>query len=193
VPVGIIYEPEMGEIPLDPKLKKALLDTDSTSVLNGLSVDLLKQVATSAALPPHLQRHLALATWVRAVLLENTEVGKALASMLATLMPELKAHFNAYRLANTQEARKFAAVFLLLKLPGARPYLREGFHQLTPPNHVDNYRDNGWPGGGVALNSIDFLNETQKAAVMKEVGQLPALDRSFDQVIMWAKKHPDDP
>jgi hypothetical protein len=177
-------------------MKKALLDADSTSVLNGLPPDLLQRAATSTVLPQHLQPGLVLVTWVRAVLLENTDVGKALAPVLASLIPELKADFDTYRSADSQEARQFSAVFLLLKLPRARPYLREGFRQLAQPYQLDGSRDNWWdcrPGGGAVPDSIDFLNETQKAAAMKEQGPFPSVDTTFRLVITWAKEHPDDP
>jgi hypothetical protein len=194
VPVGVVYEPEWGEIPLAPQAQKALIE--ATGTLNGLPLDLLRQGATSEELPPHLRREVALAAWVRSVLVEDSTIGRALASVLAALMPELRADFDAYRAASGQEARNFAAVFLLLKLPGARPYLREGFRQLVPPTRVDGYRDNWWscrPGGGAVPDSIGFLNETQKAAAMKELGQFPSVDATFRLVLTWAKAHPDDP
>lgn len=194
VPVGVVYEPEMGEIPLGPKAQKALIE--ATEVLNGLPLDLLQQAAVNKELPPHLRREVALAAWVRAVLFENSTIGQALASVLVTLMPELKADFNAYRLANSLEARQFAAVFLMLKLPGARPYLREGFRQLTPPNQVDGYRDNWWScrsGGGAILDSIHFLTEEQKTATMREWKAFPSVDATFRQVLTWAQAHPNDP
>lgn len=194
VPVGVVYEPEMGEVPLAPQARKALIE--ATGVLNGLPLDLLQQAATSKELPPHLRREVALAAWVKAALFENTTIGQALASVLATLIPELKADFDAYRAANSQEARNFAAVFLLLKLPGARPYLREGFRQLAPPTQVDGYRDNWWscrPGGSAAPDSISFLDERQKAAAMRELRQFPSVDTTFRSVLTWAKAHPNDP
>ena len=148
-------------------------------------------------LPVHLRQELALATWVRAVLLDNEKIGEALVPVLTNLMPDLKEDLTAYRSAKNQEARKFAAVFLLLKLPGARPYIGEGLSRQTPFNQVDSYRDNWWDcrgGGGATPDVVDFLDETQKAAARQELGKpRPSVDATFRLVIEWAKKHPNDP
>ena len=39
---------------------------------------------------------------------------------------KLKPYLDAYVAAPSTDAKKFAAVFLILKYPGARPYVDEG-------------------------------------------------------------------
>jgi len=107
----------------------------------------------------------------------------------------VKEDLDSYLSAENDEARKFAAVFLILKLPGARPYISAGLGRLTPLNRVDGYRDNWWtcqPFVGTP-GSVAFLDESQKAAVLAEWGKIPSVDEIFHQVITWAKRKPDDP
>ena len=48
------------------------------------------------------------------------------AAVVAAQVPELKPYLDAYVAAPSTDAKKFAAVFLILKYPGARPYVDEG-------------------------------------------------------------------
>jgi hypothetical protein len=59
---------------------------------------------TSTVLPAYIRRELALAVWVRAVLLENDEMGKAFVPLVGNLRPELKEDLNSYLSAENNEA-----------------------------------------------------------------------------------------
>ena len=46
--------------------------------------------------------------------------------------------------APDKDARKFEAVYVILKNPGVRPFIETGFGRLTPTAKLDNLRDNWW-------------------------------------------------
>ncbi len=198
VPAGITYDDCGGceELPVnlenDEELKefaggRALFDADAARVLNeSMPLSLLNEATKSSVLPVHLRRELALATWVRSVLLDNEKISMEIVPILENLVPELKPYLSAYRLAPSREARKFAAVFFLLKSPGTRPSIDAGMGpyadmgRLTPLDQIGGF------------NSPDFLDEAQKAAAKEEWERLSAIDL-YHQVIEWAKRNPNDP
>jgi hypothetical protein len=87
---------------------------------------------------------LALAAWVRAVLLEKDTVGGELATLLGQLIPEIEPSLTGYRAAEGAAERRFAAIWLILKHPGARPYVDQGLGRTTPLARIDDFRDNWW-------------------------------------------------
>ena len=124
---------------------RALLDTDSGKVLRErMPLSLLKEAAQSKILPVQLRRELALAIWVRSVLLDDDATAWELIPVLQDLTPELKQDLDAYLGAKNHAARKFAAAFVILKFPGMRPSMNTGVGRLTPLNRIDNYPDNWW-------------------------------------------------
>jgi hypothetical protein len=175
----------------------------AAKVLNELlPLALLKQAAFSTELAPHLRREVALAAWTRAVLLDNHGVAKELVPVLEELAPALKSFLRDYATAQNEEERQFAAVFLLLKSPGLRPYVMGGIGRETPLTRIDSYRENWWcsfnllaelhdrnlfkgyPEGTKPLEQSgpyaadrfpSFLNEAQKANARQEWGKLFSL------------------
>src|SRR5205085_3393114 len=95
-------------------------------------------------LPAHLRRELALAVWVRAALLDDDATATELAPTVAVLAPELKELLNAYVAATDKPAKKFAAIYLILKYPGARPSVDAGTGRTVELEKIDDYRDNWW-------------------------------------------------
>ena len=49
-----------------------------------------------------------------------------------------------YSTAGTREERRFAAVFLMLRHPGLKPYAARGVARKTPLGRIDELRDNWW-------------------------------------------------
>jgi hypothetical protein len=110
------------------------LDSDSAWILNyETPFRLLEQAALGAEVPADLHRELLLTAFTRGLMLNRdlTEIAKALAAA-----PVLEAASDA--------DRRFAAAFLILHHPEARPYLASGIPRQTPPGKIDNYRDNWW-------------------------------------------------
>jgi hypothetical protein len=151
-PVGSGYDYD-GESPSnltsDPQLKpfagRPIFDADASTILNEqVPLGLLKDAATSGSLPATLRGGIATAAWVRAVLLDNDALARELAPLVQTLVPELKQPLTAYMGAADKDARKFEAVYLMLKNPGLRPFIETGFGRLTPIAKIDDLRDNWW-------------------------------------------------
>ncbi|MBZ5529154.1 MAG: hypothetical protein LAN71_14800 [Acidobacteriia bacterium] len=122
-----------------------LLDADAAlAITEGLPTQLLAEAAESPTLPDNLRKRIALAAWVRAVLLGEEENGLRLTKTVAQFAPELAEGLKAFNEAQPGEARRFAAVFFILRNPGLHPYVEVGFGRSTPLGQIDNLRDNWW-------------------------------------------------
>jgi tetratricopeptide (TPR) repeat protein len=234
LPSGITYDEDGRELPtqlfgvatgdvtesLPASAMQAHFDADATRLFNqAVPVSMRKEAVRHPSLAAHLRRELALATWIEAVLLDQVAVAQELAVVVAEQVPELKPYLDAYVAAPENATKKFAAVYLMLKYPGTRPYVDEGIGRPTPLNQIDNYRDNWWcalkekdketnaeadnrPGNplpkmGREAGALDFLTAAQKAAAQAEVQKLHTLDTAPNylvaQVLAWAKRTPNDP
>jgi hypothetical protein len=234
LPSGITYDEDGRELPtqlfglatgdmtesLPASVMQAHFDADATMLFNqAMPLSVRKEAALHPVLAVHLRRELALTAWVEAALLDQVAVAKELAAVVVAQVPELKPYLDAYVAAPSNDAKKFAAVFLLLKYPGTRPYVDEGVGRLTPLDQIDHYRNNWWcalpeqgktpgaegdgrPGNPLAkivraASALDFLTAAQKAAGQAEVQKLRTLDTAPNylvaQVLAWAKRTPGDP
>ena len=234
LPSGITYDEDGRELPmqlfdvaasdvtesLPASVMEAHFDADATMLFNqAMPLSVRKEAVLRPVLPAHLRRELALTTWIEAALLDQITVAQELAGGVAAQVPELQPYLDAYLAASGNDAKKFAAVFLILKYPGTRPYVDEGVGRLTPLDQIDNYRNNWWcalpekgkepdaeaegrPGNPLLkmvreASALDFLTAAQKAAVQAEVQKLRALETAPNylvaQVLAWAKRMPNDP
>jgi hypothetical protein len=197
---------------------QAWFDVDAATIFTQwLPLDLLKHAAESGALPQNLRREVALAAWVRAVLLDDASLGTEMARIVQTLAPEMKADLHAYVSAKPDISR-FVGILIILRFPGLQPYVDSGLARSTPLGKIDEYRDNWWRHAWqpnwpdwrqeipnplknlYAKGDIDsprFLSEKQHADAAMEWKRLVALPAApnylSQQVLSWAKKHPDDP
>lgn len=147
IPALITTDPSGQDLPDDVKRQSAgsYFDNDAVEAFNkALPLQLLKEASSSKTLPIHLRREIALATWVRAVLLESDKIALELASEVARLIPQLGPAMQAYQNASGQNARHLEALLIMLKNPGMRPFIDAGLSRLTQLNRIDNYRDNWW-------------------------------------------------
>ena len=153
IPVGSGFDYDIespSNFTADPQLKafaggRAVLDADSSSILNEqVPLALLKDAATNSLLPSSLRSGIATAAWARAVLLDNHALARELAPLVQTLVPQLTQPLASYINAADNDARKFEAVYLMLKNPGVRPFIETGFGRLVPMAKIDNLRDNWW-------------------------------------------------
>jgi hypothetical protein len=176
---------------------RTLFDVDAAKILNEkMPLSVLKNAATSNALPEHLRRDLAQATWLRAVLLDDEETARDLVPLLKSLVPAMGSLLDDYMTAKTSDARKFAAIYAWLKFPGLEPNVDSGLgRMLLPLGEQDSFRDNWWclaasdsesmqvikdkietEGKGAAkaftaMSAADsplFLDQSQRAAAAKE-------------------------
>jgi hypothetical protein len=234
-PSAFSWDDDGREIPIaqkemtdDAELKQLvglpLFDVDAVQIMNErLPLSLLQEAASGRTLPDHLRKRIALAAWTRAVLLNDMVAGKALAPVLASLAPEMKALLNEYASATIAANSQAAGLYTLLKFPGTRPFVSSNVGRLTPLNLRDMYRDNWWcdiaPGtvssdeaeasagddsattkraaSGVETTQLDFLNPAQSAAGNKERAQLFSLGTGPNylarEAVEWANRTPNNP
>ncbi len=135
-------------------------DADSAvSLTERFPLAVLGEAARSAVLPANLRRQIAIALWTRAVLLGNTRIALRVVPLLASLAPRLKPSLASYAAAKSAPERNFAAVLLLLRFPGMRPYVSAGVDRWSivkgPESlaHIDEFRDNWWCRLGASQNA----------------------------------------
>jgi hypothetical protein len=159
---GYDYDSESADFASNPQLKafagaRPVFDADTSTILNEqIPLARLKDAATDAALPATLRSGIALAAWTRAILLGNDALSDELAPVVQKLIPELRQPVAAYIDAHDRDAKRFEAIFLMLKNPGTRPYIETGFGRLTPLAKVDNLRDNWWCTLGAPEENFEF-------------------------------------
>jgi len=215
-------EGEDASIPPGVKPHQPAFDVDAAKILNEQTpLDLLLAAARRDVLPKPMRREVATSAWVRSILFEDENSAKAITPLLQDLAPELKEPLESYLRASDPAARRFAAVFLMLRFPGLRPYVQVGFGRLTPPGKLDDFRDNWWcpfkggqdapdyyrvastlpeplhllyPDGGP---KAQFLSPDQQARAQREWTRLteapPAPEYLANQAVEWVKNHPGDP
>jgi hypothetical protein len=203
--------------------RQPAFDADGGKILNEqIPLELLLDAARRDVLPKPLRREIASAGWVRSVLLGNESTAKTLAALLQELAPDLKAPLQVYLEANGPGSRNFAAIFLMLRFPGMRPYVQSGFGRLTPPDKLDELRDNWWcpfrpvpngPPDYYRVSSVltapllvlypdgapkaQFLSPDQRARAESEWSRLTAMPSAPEyltaQTVAWVNSHSGDP
>ncbi|HEX8090320.1 MAG TPA: hypothetical protein VF762_15785 [Blastocatellia bacterium] len=175
-------------------------------------------MSSFAHLRTHLRGDVAIAVWPRAVLLDDEAKARAVAHDLKTLSLEMREHLDTYLAAEGKDAQKFAAIYLMLKFSGVRPFVNAGVGRGTEVNKIDDFRDNWWcaigeaaavastNGGATAQkNSVsngaggyaDFLSRAERSEAIAEMKRLspvgPAPNYLVAQAIKWPSIKPEDP
>ncbi len=226
-PVMVTTYLNMGEEPFfywgsDARFKNTeeRFDRDGARLLNRHTpFRLLKQAALGDSMPAELRSEALLTAFTRGLMLG--EELSDIARKLATTQPDLASLTDGYPLETTDEGRRFAAAFLLLRRPEARPYFASGISRQTPPGKLDNYHDNWWCPMDIELaldsranvtNSYDptpnilqdstnhitpeFLSGDIAAEAKREFAKLGNMSAATDFlagiVFHYAKAHPDD-
>jgi hypothetical protein len=216
-------KPEMEEPDAAQSKPRPGFDVDAAKILNEQTpVDLWLDAAKRETLPQPVRREVTMAGWVRSILLGDEKTARSLAPILQNLALELKPSLQAYLDAADARARTFAAVFVMLRNPGMRPYVQVGFGRETPVDKIDDFRDNWWcsfapdqngslPGYyrnasiiGEPLRELyqdggpkaEFLPAEAQERGKREWSQLGTLAAAPDylaaQTIEWAKNNPSD-
>ena len=116
-------------------------DETSASILNEcIPLTILKTIATSPGLPAHLRDELRVVVWTRAVLLNRFDIAREFDRPLATLFQNLEPAIRRFDANPSEET----AAFVLLDLPGARPYVSRGYGRNLPPTEHDEWARNWW-------------------------------------------------
>jgi hypothetical protein len=199
-------------VPAD-KARTMLFDEAAVILNQRIPLNLLQEAASSPELAENLRKQVALATWVRAVLIDNAEAALPLSKIVEQGWPQLKADMAAYRAAS-EDDRKFTAIVTMLRNPGLRPYVEPGFPRTTPIERIDNLRDNWWCAdlgaemnapnyaklGGISSSaakaqpsSPDFLDSKQKEMSQREYERLSQIGTApnflSSAVIEWGSTH----
>lgn len=199
------------------------LDDVGASVLNRrMPLNLLADSALFPKLPTSIREKLLVATWTRAVLLDDPATAKRVESELVKAIPQFKNYAASYDSAATQQDRAFAMQFALLHFPGMRPFVLPGSPRTEPVAKIESFRDNWWcEDAGTALERHPyfegnvnpdgtlkaypppradfptFLDESQKTRATRESEQLLKLGPGWHYlasgVLTYAKAHPEDP
>ncbi|MFN7996343.1 MAG: hypothetical protein U0Q18_22215 [Bryobacteraceae bacterium] len=168
-PVMITLQVNLGEVPgfyyeeqteNRPKPTE-LFDLDATRVLNRATpFRLLKRAALEASLPPELKNEALMTAFTRGLMLgeDLSEIAKE----LGTAEPGIAAHTTEYLNESSDERRRFAAAFLLLHRPEARPYFASGITRQSRPGKLDPYRDNWWCPTDVQMELDSRANTTSR-------------------------------
>lgn len=207
--------PERGSFALPPE---SLFDADAAVVLTEkLPLRMLVEAAASPRLPLRLKREVALASWSRAILLEDSQTAGKLVPTVVALEPLLKSDFSRYLAANNPEDRGFAAAFAILRNPGLGPVVRPNLlREVSVDSRGDFPTDNWWckldqsQEGPMDYNpplllvypnrrieSVAFLDAPSRQQAAKEWDRLSSLPPAASHLgagaIAYARAHPDDP
>jgi len=194
-----------------------LLTDEGARLVNSMPLTTFAELASSPKLPKSLQADLLKAAWTKAVLLGNDEVASSVAPDLMRAVPHMRPLLAAY-LAADANARRQAALFTLLHLPGLVPQVVAGERRVTAIDHIDDLRENWWCSGGlpsdywvesaqsyemprpsaknVPVEIAGFISPEQREQAKKEAAQLQKLTTApnylAENTLLWAKEAPTD-
>jgi hypothetical protein len=195
-------------------------DTDGTAAMSFvMPLPLMARVALSDRLPPNMQRDVALAVWTRAMLLDDIEIANSVTPTVARHFPQYGAGWRAYQSAATPQQKKIEAALLLLRLPGASPWLDSGLGYPYMRDQIGlvatrwwERRDAGNQAGPDAPDDVAlcddcalplqfappaFLTSQDRDRARAEVArlrQLPGAPAYLGGIILaWANAQPRDP
>lgn len=201
-------EQEVTERGKQDKGKAFLNDYSAEIFAQRMPLELLVESAKSEALPAPLRRELARSAWTRGTVLGNMAAADQLQPLIAQLDKPLWTAMEPFRLAKTNEEKRFAAAFLTLQNPGLSPYVRTGLLRSGKLGEIDNFRDNWWceplkDGGGRVRADRDPSVPTPAFLAASEVAQLKQENAGLAEVAVapnvlaaevlgYAKLKPDD-
>ena len=195
---------------------------EAEAIIDRLPAQDRAQLAEADTLPAPLRLDLALTTWVRAALAQDLIVADRMAGLLRVLLPQLDTEWQTFLAAKPGEEKRFAAWFILAKLPGADVDLGNGY---TRPQGTVSEFDGHWhdwlyaPAGAAAVQPPAVTGDVAcfgmcgpgafplhlpafAAAAADRMAQergrfLPADAKSarsvWEDVLSFAKAHPADP
>ncbi|MBC7797362.1 MAG: hypothetical protein H7Z37_10855 [Pyrinomonadaceae bacterium] len=190
---------------------RTMFDRDAAQIFNNqLPLETMAQASKSAVLPDYLKRNVLIATWTKAVLLENDAIAKTVAPDLVKYAPEFQTPFQSYLTAKTATERRSEALYVLLKNPALRTNVESGYGRTSIAiTEIDSYRDNWWTipsdtaytANGqepkpIVAAPTPFLNATQinqgKAERQKLVTAGNAASYLPKNTVEFATKYPND-
>ena len=191
---------------------------DAIVVNTQFPVRLMLTAGRKRTLPANLRRTLLQVTWVRSVLIGEDSTAVEAARTLGRVDGQLSPLLREYLSNTDSSARQFAAAYILLKNPGLRPSIRIGVDRLAALPNIDNFRDNWWDEGKLAIDDdlshnwqgyrnadpddfsperrLSFLSDCDTAKAHRETSRLAGLPPAATYLgriaTEWALAHPDD-
>ena len=186
-------------------------DWDAAQVLDReLPLSVIAAAAESTKLPAALRIEVARAGWTRAVLLHD-DSAKKFAAILAEIDSDLRPAIQEFLKAPSADEQHQAAIFMLLRNPGLRPFVAPGLLREGVAR-TDSYRDNWWcglsvtagqPGGPTEIDRVNprpgdplftiypdravgsprFLGEAGRAKAASELAALRATDTAPNYLV----------
>ena len=225
VPASLSWNDDGRELPVEQseasdetksQLGKPFFDVDAAKAINEqLPLSVLKEAATSKALPPGPRLDVLQAAWLRAALLGDTKTADELTPALAASLPDAATLVNGYLSSAQPDEKKFTAIYAWLKTPGLEPVVDAGVGRQTPLTQQDSFRDNWWCGATFVPATAEenrevvqftavttgkpprFVSAADSARAAKEWTTLRALGAApnyiVQEVIRWANARPNDP
>jgi hypothetical protein len=223
-PAAASWDDDGREIPAEvtaetkPLQPWEFFDADAATAFNKqIPLSVLKEAAKSPALPLHLRADVVQATWIRAVLLNDLKTADELTPLMKKHFPAAAVYLEKFESAQQPEAKRFAAIFMWLKMPGLEPVVDRGLGREKPVAEQDTYRDNWWcsaafiasetPTGTEeehalpSFNAEDkyapaFLTASETAAAAREYATLNSFGAAPNylarQAIQWSNTNPTD-
>ncbi|MGC2235217.1 MAG: hypothetical protein WA584_03600 [Pyrinomonadaceae bacterium] len=205
------YEREVEEGFKEEKLwqERVMFDDKTIEIINEhFPLTILLEAEKSPALPDYLRQRFALAIWTRAALLEDFATASKIAPEVVKFEPEMEDLMNKFLAAKTIQAKKHAALYLILKTDKLTPYIASGMG--TPQENFRMYATVWWcepydayydeETGEEAPRKLSprpiFLTEAQSDAAQKELKKLKTIGDAPKfmgaKVLEWARLAPLD-
>lgn len=141
-------------IPTQTAAGQPMFDADaSITITEKLPLRMLIETSQSNVLAENLRRQVVIAAWTRAVLLRYDAAAQQVEPIVVELVPEMKDDFAPYAAAKDTDARRHAALLILLNTPGFEPYVGTRYSRTAwgwdgakteGLKEINSYRDNWW-------------------------------------------------
>ena len=191
---------------------RALFDFQTTEILNThFPLSSLIEVSRSPVLPDYLRLRIALAVFIRAIVLQKPRVSDQIVADILKFDPGQKTFLAPYLSAKTSKEKERAALFMILKNPTLSPLIPDGLAgPLFEDYERDHYYETAWwcPPSLTEYNMVfeqvlkqvhkpQFLTAAQVAEAKKDHTLLIEIGdaKSYlgKRVLEWARAEPDDP
>ncbi len=195
---------------------------EAVAIIDRMPLAARVKLAEDPALPEALRLDLGLTNWTRAVLMQDMPTATRVAMTLRPLLPQLEPEWAAFLAAKAGDDKRFAAWFILAKVPGldvdlggtyTRPqgkvadfdghwkdwlYAPAGAAPVAPPAVTGDVVCFGLCGPGAFPFRLPAFAASAAGAVAAERGRfLPADAKTagsvWNDVLGYARAHPKDP
>lgn len=120
------------------------IGTEAVALIDRMDLETRAGFSRLPTLDAGLRLDIAFTSWVRAVLAGNDAAADALTRDLKPLLPQLAAEWQGFLDAKTPEDKRFAAEFILAKVPGAAIDLGSGDYTRPTGETVAQFQGH-WP------------------------------------------------